>query len=111
MNRTEAIEYLSPIAESAVLPRYKEALGAAIAALKEQKALARNSHDIARESEWISVKDRLPEDGVRVLTACDDGIVRLNINKGGFPAVINRQHKFSDVTHWMPLPEPPKEGE
>ena len=36
MDRAEAIQYLSPIAESAALPRYKEALGMAIAALKEQ---------------------------------------------------------------------------
>lgn len=34
MTREEAIEYLAPIAVSAVLPRYKEALGLAIAALK-----------------------------------------------------------------------------
>ena len=34
MTREEAIQYLSPIAESAALPRYKEALGMAIAALK-----------------------------------------------------------------------------
>ena len=59
---------------------------------------------------WISVKERLPEDGVRVLTACDDGLVRLGISKGGFPSVINRKHKFSDVTHWMPLPELPMDG-
>lgn len=38
MTREEAIQYLSPIAESAALPRYKEALGMAIAALKEQGA-------------------------------------------------------------------------
>ena len=47
---------------------------------------------------WISVEERLPEDGVRVLTVCDDGLVRLGISKGGFPSVINRQHKFSNVT-------------
>lgn len=38
MTREETIWYLSPIAESAALPRYKEALGMAIAALKEQGA-------------------------------------------------------------------------
>lgn len=36
MDRAEAIEYLEPIATSAVLPRYKEALGVAISALKEE---------------------------------------------------------------------------
>lgn len=58
---------------------------------------------------WISVKERLPEDGVRVLIACDDEIVRLGISKGGFPAVVNRNHRFAYVTHWMPLPKPPQD--
>ena len=58
---------------------------------------------------WIPVAERLPEDGARVLTACDDGLTRLGISKGGFPSVVNREHRFSDVTHWMPLPEPPKD--
>lgn len=85
----------------------------------EHILLGRNAYDAfcsavdaLREQEdrkWVSVEDRLPEDGVRVLTACDDGVVRLGISKGGFPSVVNRSHRFSDVTHWMPLPEPPKD--
>lgn len=42
MDRAEAICYLSPIAESATLPRYKEALDMAIAALREQDATDKN---------------------------------------------------------------------
>lgn len=49
MTREEAIWYLSPIAESAALPRYKEALGMAIAALKvvdfDQVKSAENKED------------------------------------------------------------------
>ena len=62
--------------------------------------------------EWISVKDRLPEDGVRVLAAHDDGVVRIGICRGCFPAVMSKNHEkafgFAEVTHWMPIPEPPK---
>ena len=62
--------------------------------------------------EWISVKDRLPEDGVRVLAAHDDGVVRIGICRGYFPAVVSKNHTktfgIAEVTHWMPLPEPPK---
>ena len=62
--------------------------------------------------EWISVDDRLPEDGVRVLAAHDDGVVRIGICRGCFPAVMSKKHEkafgFAEVTHWMPLPEPPK---
>ena len=65
--------------------------------------------------EWISVKDRLPEAGGYV--AC---IAKRNpfsrfmpmvarIEKNGWVNPITEQY-ISEVTHWMPLPEPPKEG-
>lgn len=82
----------------------------ALAAMREQGLLENGKQASEKKaSEWISVSERLPEDGVRVLTACDDGVVRLGISKGGFPSVVNRSHRFSDVTHWMPLPEPPED--
>lgn len=72
--------------------------------------------------EWISVEDRLPEDYGNYLGACIDGEVTEvtfipNTNAAyrglhwstcdadGFKWLTN-----DDVTHWMPLPEPPKEG-
>ena len=62
--------------------------------------------------EWISVDDRLPEDGVRVLAAHDDRVVRIGICRGYFPAIVSKNHTktfgIAEVTHWMPLPEPPK---
>lgn len=53
---------------------------------------------------WISVKDKLPEPNERVLAyfpEMRDCEVDIQISKGW---AIN---KF--VSHWMPLPEPPKE--
>ena len=55
--------------------------------------------------QWVSVEDRLPEtaqdvivfDGRNVTFAC-----KLGVWYGEFSRAIN-------VTHWMPLPEPPKE--
>ena len=44
-------------------------------------------------AEWISVKDKMPEDGKEVLFS--DGISMIAYAQ--------------DVTHWMPLPEPPEE--
>ena len=62
--------------------------------------------------EWIPVTERLPKNGVRVLTLHDDGIIRIGISRGYFPSVVSRTNTKSfgiaEVTHWMPLPEPPK---
>ena len=64
--------------------------------------------------EWISVKDRLPEPGRYV--AC---IAKRNpfsrfmpmvarIEKNGWANPITEQY-ISEATHWLPMPEPPKE--
>ena len=101
--------------------------------------------------EWISVDDRLPENGVHVLLCCEmrrykgaisgkyvcDGYYaeKNKIIAGGFPDECNCEYSEEDdeyylcegwyeviknwddynsvavedfVTHWMPLPEPPK---
>ena len=62
--------------------------------------------DVAPKQPWISVKDRLPgpflcvlaTDGEFVFVAAYQGQQRWSGNDG-----------FGDVTHWMPLPEPPEE--
>ena len=102
MTREEAIWYLTPIAESASLERYKEALSMAVAALREKE-----------ERRWIPVTERLPECGKRVL-ATDGGFVgEFYINKRGQWKRYN-VNDYSllmalDILFWMPLPEPPKE--
>ena len=58
--------------------------------------------------EWISVKERLPEESGDYLVYCGeyDGICVLHYEvlktKGKWGS------KWKEVTHWMPLPEPPK---
>ena len=65
-------------------------------------------------SEWISVKDRLPQPGRYVACiAKRNPFSRLmpmvaRIEKNGWANPITEQY-ISEVTHWMPLPEPPKE--
>ena len=137
MSTKEVIDYLRPIADSASLLRYADALNKAIAALREQPR-------------WISVEERLPEVGVHVLCCCEhrgycgstskyvcDGYYAAaeSIEGGGFPdecaceyseekdeyfllegwyEVIKNWDDYNSVsigdfvTHWMPLPQPPE---
>ena len=74
--------------------------------------------------QWVSVKDRLPErNGKYIVTACDEGepydeiiwndtvVVCAEYYKGCWTWEENNTEYSLDgiVTHWMPLPEPPKE--
>lgn len=84
-------------------------------------------------SEWISVKDRLPEYDSRDDTPCEDPIsgrkigatltsnkvlvmlepystVRLDRRIAIEGGISWWDEYGTRVTHWMPLPEPPKKG-
>ena len=61
-------------------------------------------------SEWISVKDRMPEEGVDVLVYGD---IYLNRKGADIDFVDKESGNFfyydeGEVTHWRPLPEPPE---
>ena len=58
--------------------------------------------------EWISVKDRLPEANQRVLTVDDSGYVVVNCISSRFDGWFSNAFDQKRVTHWMPLPQPPK---
>lgn len=57
--------------------------------------------------EWISIDERLPDNGETVLTVDNEGymIVASWYELGGWFLPVCRANP---VTHWMPLPEPPK---
>lgn len=95
--------------------KYKDApiLSAETEVLNEAGRVAQFHGDVVemlekgyrKQSEWISVEERLPERNGRYLTHCDiEGqslVCILHYCKvGGF--------NEGTVTHWMPLPEPPK---
>ncbi|HMH10172.1 MAG TPA: DUF551 domain-containing protein [Candidatus Nitrosopolaris rasttigaisensis] len=75
--------------------------------------------------DWISVKNRLPENGQAVLIYqtypkrtmfkclawpliyCFHEVAEYETYRNGF--VNNKNNLLKHVSHWMPLPEPPKE--
>ena len=61
--------------------------------------------------EWISTKDRLPEDGEEVLIYIGrQRVVAEKCKVFGFIDSMDRAALRVDmITHWIPLPEPPKE--
>lgn len=78
-------------------------------------------------NEWISVKDCLPRKTGKYLCCCDGKYIRLlgfakslysvdrytfaNEHRSGFYDYDSYgYYEWSGVTHWMPLPELPKEG-
>lgn len=57
---------------------------------------------------WINIKDEMPEekDSVHLIT---DGKTVVSAEYVSWPPYAwILPHKMKKVTHWMPLPEPPK---
>ena len=69
----------------------------------------------AAQPKWISVEERLPEFERRALVVNGHGRVfilafwRKTENKWSWIDESSHFKHYNDITHWMPLPEPPKE--
>ena len=129
MTREEAIKILDPdttaeaLAEieyyngfsgkSAAVQAVSDACVLAVAALREQE-----------KRRWIPLAERLPEEnGCYIVVACDEGcsagegiwydtvVVVAEYYEGSWSWDENgTEYDITDiVTHWMPMPEPPKE--
>jgi len=64
--------------------------------------------------EWISVKDKLPKKGERVLVDCDQKKYNPSVTILVMPEHKRIKQKWysglwKGATHWMPLPESSKE--
>lgn len=58
-------------------------------------------------TEWISIKDRLPDEIGKVLVI-DNGKIDINSWAGKYEGWY---YANKNITHWMPLPELPKESD
>lgn len=74
-------------------------------ALEQQQA---EIEKLKKAQEWISVKDELPDDDGGFLTMVKDDD-DLYIHYFICEEEIKYWTTSQDVTHWQPLPEPPKE--
>lgn len=66
-------------------------------------------HTSQKEKEWISVKDKLPEEKVKVLVCLTYGSGKEEIQTSYY---VKRTESFDHfmndiITHWMPLPHSP----
>ena len=122
MTKHEAIEVLEEVkmlddSLFAYSQAYNDALDMAIEALKAQEPVVQ---------QWVNTKDRLPADRGRYLVMLKtDGKIGFEVHEHlmrilwfgsegwrlprHYPEWIHEALK-QEVTHWMLLPEPPKEG-
>ena len=55
-------------------------------------------------SEWISVNDRLPDDHGIFIIVTESGFIGIC----SYSTDTGFAWKGSEITHWIPLPEPPR---
>ncbi len=64
-------------------------------------------------SDWISVEDRTPDIGIEKLlvtySSSAGRTVEMARYVNGHLVLFAFEHPDGIITHWMPLPEPPKE--
>jgi len=114
----ELIKMLRTCAERDSCIGWKEAcpyLGTEMCDNKAEKAA--DAIEELSKPRWIPVEERLPETGVDVLVMFPHNMAVASrdmgewvVNSGdGWCTDVNLSDDEKEPTHWMPLPEPPKE--
>ena len=65
--------------------------------------------ELEKKAAWVSVKDRLTEDYQRVLCLFESGTMEVSFRASVKGFCYEGFKQTGKVTHWIPLPEPPKE--
>ena len=120
MTGEEAIRILDPVTTGEALAEIEYYNGfsgktAAVQAVSDACVLAVAALREQGERRWIPVTERMPEIGQKCLIANREIVVRGWLRPDGvWKTGVSSDEiwsKFSlyQLTHWMPLPEPPKE--
>ncbi len=67
--------------------------------------------ELEAERRWIPVSERLPDKRLPVLVYTIYGETYSAMLLGEVWTGLHRDFRKGEITHWMPLPEPPKERE
>lgn len=123
--REEAQDYRSGRTLGRAFADAEDVLDEAATALEQLQAESDRLKAEVQQTRWIPVEERLPVvQDKYIVTACDEGcpygegiwystvVVVADYYKGCWAWDDYRcEYDISDiVTHWMPLPQPPKEG-
>ena len=102
-------EKLKNISDKCESIRDKEIALLQMSLLSECVVILTEQPTIEPKQEWISVKDRLPEeeDSTRGMVLAVENDKERMVKLWGWDIVVKYPNEF---THWMPLPQPPKEG-
>lgn len=108
MRREKAINVLEDALSRAVFMDDIDVLEMAISALREQCV-----RDATKTSGWISVEERLPKEFVSVLVYMPEERPLPTVHEGflareGVWYANHFDREPMEITHWMPLPEPPE---
>ena len=118
MTREEAIRILDPATTGETLAEIEYYNGfagktAAVQAVSDACVLAVAALREQEQRRWIPVTERLPEEsGMYIVTANDGHVQRVSFvlwQKKNRVWNLVGARSYWRVTHWMPLPEPPKE--
>lgn len=102
MKTEEAAQWLEQYVDNdCYTTNFQEVCKMAISALRAQQE--------AEKPKWISVEDWLPEDWVDVLVLLHCGNCVVAVKSGHIWRERWTHMLVDEITHWMPLPEPPKE--
>lgn len=99
---------MRPIDADALLERYGEPCHSFSDVIEDMPTI-----DLAPK--WISVNDRLPADSKKILVVNGHGYISISAlwrkdgSKWTWIDSAGHFNHVNDITHWMPLPEPPKE--